>query len=590
MKRLTLILLSLILFLIPLNAQAIVRNVQDNHRFAFTFEDADGDPITGETITLLILRASDGYYFDFDDSTFKASGWTTKTVNLTEDSTAGQEQYYYSFDPPASETGAEQYEFIIDDASASNGLHISETISYQSIPLGTSYTVARAGYIDALNGHTAQTGDSYAIVNSGTYGNSALKTLIDAVPTVTEIQTEIEENGASVLDSISDKLPTNYIMGSAVQTDKDDDIDEILTDTATTIPGTITTMQADLDNPAQYKAAGFSTHSASNVWAVATRSLTILDEDSTTIDLDGSAVGSLTTTDKDGYTLSASGVDAFWDEIISGHTTVGSFGKVLSDDIVLILEDTATTIPATITTAQADLDNPAQYKADVSNLDAAVSSRSTLTAANVWETNISAYSGAGYAGTYIKNLYDNQGNWITAAGFSTHAAADIWSVATRSLTILDEDSTTIDLDASNVGGLTTWSKTGYSLSASGIDSIWDEVITGHSTGDSFGKVFDDQIDGLRTYGDTNWATAAATSTLTAQQVWAYTTRKLTHFDEDDMTIDLDSTTVSATATVSTSDKQSIADYVWDEVLADHLTAGTTGNKLNLMPSPYIVGP
>lgn len=30
---------------------------------------------------------------------------------------------------------------------------------------------------------------------------------------------------------------------------------------------------------------------------------------------------------------------------------------------------------------------------------------------------------------------------------STHAAADVWSVATRSLTILDEDSTTLDLDA-----------------------------------------------------------------------------------------------------------------------------------------------
>lgn len=37
--------------------------------------------------------------------------------------------------------------------------------------------------------------------------------------------------------------------------------------------------------------------------------------------------------------------------------------------------------------------------------------------------------------------------WITATGFSTHSAADIWSVATRSLTALDEDSTTLDLDA-----------------------------------------------------------------------------------------------------------------------------------------------
>jgi hypothetical protein len=30
-----------------------------------------------------------------------------------------------------------------------------------------------------------------------------------------------------------------------------------------------------------------------------------------------------------------------------------------------------------------------------------------LTAANVWQTNISAYSGAGYAGTYLKTLYDD---------------------------------------------------------------------------------------------------------------------------------------------------------------------------------------
>lgn len=37
--------------------------------------------------------------------------------------------------------------------------------------------------------------------------------------------------------------------------------------------------------------------------------------------------------------------------------------------------------------------------------------------------------------------------WITATGFSTHSAADVWAVATRQLTALDEDSTTLDLDA-----------------------------------------------------------------------------------------------------------------------------------------------
>lgn len=37
--------------------------------------------------------------------------------------------------------------------------------------------------------------------------------------------------------------------------------------------------------------------------------------------------------------------------------------------------------------------------------------------------------------------------WITATGFSTHSAADVWAVGTRTLTAIDEDSTTLDLDA-----------------------------------------------------------------------------------------------------------------------------------------------
>ena len=109
--------------------------------------------------------------------------------------------------------------------------------------------------VNALDGHTAQTGDSYAIVSgdhglvsiqddvdailedtgttlpatlttiegkvddvdtvvdgiqtdldNGVDGLGALKTLIDAVPTASEIQTEMEENGASILDTLQDRL------------------------------------------------------------------------------------------------------------------------------------------------------------------------------------------------------------------------------------------------------------------------------------------------------------------------------------------------------------------------------------------------
>lgn len=47
--------------------------------------------------------------------------------------------------------------------------------------LGTALSSQTVGTLTTYTGNTPQTGDSYAIVNSGTYGNAALKTLIDTV-------------------------------------------------------------------------------------------------------------------------------------------------------------------------------------------------------------------------------------------------------------------------------------------------------------------------------------------------------------------------------------------------------------------------
>lgn len=64
--------------------------------------------------------------------------------------------------------------------------------------------------------------------------------------------------------------------------------------------GALTTIQADLDNPSQYKATGFSTHAAADVWTVGTRALT----------------------DKAGFSLSVAGVDAIIDDVIEGTLTL----------------------------------------------------------------------------------------------------------------------------------------------------------------------------------------------------------------------------------------------------------------------------
>ena len=71
---------------------------------------------------------------------------------------------------------------------------------------------------------------------------------------------------------------------------------------------------------------------------------------------------------------------------------------------------------------------------------------------------------------------------------------------------------------------------GVRLSATGVDDIWDEVQSGHTTSGTFGKYLDAQV-----------------------------------------------STISGGGGASAAD---IADAVWDEVISGHLTAGSTGAKLN----------
>jgi hypothetical protein len=56
-------------------------------------------PLTGLTDLLIsIRRISDGYFFDFNDLTFKNAGWTTRRLAMTEiSSTNAPGEYYYSF-------------------------------------------------------------------------------------------------------------------------------------------------------------------------------------------------------------------------------------------------------------------------------------------------------------------------------------------------------------------------------------------------------------------------------------------------------------------------------------------------------------
>lgn len=83
-----------------------------------------------------IMRNTDHYWLDFDDNTFKASGHTTKSTALSEDSTNSDfGYYYYDWTIPSSETSPEVYSFFVKCTGATK-LYDSIDISYDRISFG----------------------------------------------------------------------------------------------------------------------------------------------------------------------------------------------------------------------------------------------------------------------------------------------------------------------------------------------------------------------------------------------------------------------------------------------------------------------
>lgn len=68
-------------------------------KILITSLDENGDFITAlSDVYIEITRLSDGYYLDFDDNTFKNSGWVSKTQLMVElDSSNSPGVYFYNF-------------------------------------------------------------------------------------------------------------------------------------------------------------------------------------------------------------------------------------------------------------------------------------------------------------------------------------------------------------------------------------------------------------------------------------------------------------------------------------------------------------
>jgi len=144
---------------------------------------------------------------------------------------------------------------------------------------------------------------------------------------------------------------------------------------------------------------------------------------------------------------------------------------------------------------QADLDNPNQYKADVSNLDVAVSTRSSHTAADVW--------------TVATRTLTSFGTLI----------ADMWSYVTRTLTAGTKD-TEIDAIKAKTDNLPAnpADVSDIPTANDNADQVWDEILSGHLGAGSTGEALDDA--------------ASGSGGTTPAAIWAYVTRTLTAGTKD----------------------------------------------------------
>lgn len=206
-------------------------------------------------------------------------------------------------------------------------------------------------------------------------------------------------------------------------------------------------------------------------------------------------------------------VYSIWDEVQSGHTTAGTFGKYLDAQVSTAgggssltaqeVRDALKLAPSAgspasgsvddkLNTAQSDLDNPNQYKADVSSLatSAAVSNIDTKlgspTGASVSADIAAVLDDTGTSGVVLAN------DAITAAKIAADAigASEIAAGA-----ITSSEAPNLDVAVSS-----------RPSAVAVADAVWDEDRTGHTTSGTFGYYLDAPVSTAGGGGSSDWTT------------------------------------------------------------------------------------
>ena len=230
-----------------------------------------------------------------------------------------------------------------------------------------------------------------------------------------------------------------------------------------------------------------------------------------TLDIDASGdVTAGTVGDKTGYALSAAGIDAIWDDYIIRRNTAqsGAAGSITLDagasavndfykDVLVLLVSNTGAGQARLITGYTGATQVASTVPNwITNPDATTgfillpASRADLALWNGFAINdlIAGRVDANAQVVGDKTGYAISGTKTTLDALNDITAASVWAVATRTIT-----GGTIDTNSD---------KTGYRLSATGVDDVCDEVIEGTLTWRQITKICLSALAGESTGGGT----------------------------------------------------------------------------------------
>jgi hypothetical protein len=405
---------------------------------------------------------------------------------------------------------------------------------------GTLSTVTTATAVTTVNGLAANSITAAATAADFTTEVSASSlTLLEALVGLGAEQTADSGTTTTAVDAALTQATTDWFKGMGIHFTSGTLLgqDACVTgftpasDTLTFAPAVTTAVTTHtyylLPNSECFSGTSGSGATAQEVWEYATRSITVLDEDSTTLDLNATGTGAAASVTGSVGSIATGGITE-----ASFATTAGSF-----EALGIVDQGTAAAVDATSLTlrAAADIGDAACNTLLITGGSDGVGQSVIVESSAGDVLTFTAWPDTTPTGTVTYELF---GTACGAAG-SGATAAEVWGYATRSITVLDEDTTTLDLNATTVGTVATLDEdaTTIDLNATTLGTV--TTATNVTT-----------VNGLAADAITAAATAADFGTEIGTAAWATATRTLSALDEDSTTIDLDASTVGTVTTAT----------------------------------------